>query len=97
MGLIVLLSKTKSLIVAGGLTEFVGGVYFYTMKAIGGMDELEVAINNFEAQRSKQEAETALLQRPEWSILTLLHCSPLIFRFDVSIFSLVCSYDLDSC
>ncbi|PWA85372.1 hypothetical protein CTI12_AA150080 [Artemisia annua] len=33
--------KTKNLVVAGGLTGFVFGVYFYTMRAVGGSDELQ--------------------------------------------------------
>lgn len=52
--------KTKNLIVAGGLTGFVVGVYFYTMRAVGGTDELQVAIDKFEAQKSKQDAEAAV-------------------------------------
>lgn len=48
--------KTKNLVVAGGLTAFVFGVYFYTMRAVGGTDELQTAIDKFEEQRSKQEA-----------------------------------------
>jgi hypothetical protein len=37
--------KTKNLVVAGGLTGFVFGVYCYTMRAVGGTDELQVAID----------------------------------------------------
>ncbi|GKV29265.1 hypothetical protein SLEP1_g38202 [Rubroshorea leprosula] len=48
--------KTKNLIIAGGLSAFVFGVYFYTMKAVGGTDELQVAIDKFEEQK-KQEAQ----------------------------------------
>ena len=48
--------KTKNLIVAGGLTAFVFGVYFYTMRAVGGTDELQVAIDKFEGQKNKQDA-----------------------------------------
>ncbi|THU70822.1 hypothetical protein C4D60_Mb08t29040 [Musa balbisiana] len=33
--------KTKNLIVAGGLSGFVLGVYYYTMRAVGGTDELQ--------------------------------------------------------
>ncbi|KAF8388617.1 hypothetical protein HHK36_027294 [Tetracentron sinense] len=33
--------KTKNLVVAGSLTGFVFGVYFYTMRAVGGTDELQ--------------------------------------------------------
>ncbi|KAF8370073.1 hypothetical protein HHK36_031893 [Tetracentron sinense] len=35
--------KTKNLVVAGSLTGFVFGVYFYTMRAVGGTDELQVS------------------------------------------------------
>lgn len=41
-------SKTKNVIVAGGLTGFVLGVYYYTMRAVGNSDELQVAIDKFE-------------------------------------------------
>ncbi|CAI0374508.1 unnamed protein product [Linum tenue] len=34
--------KTKNVVVAGGLSAFVFGVYFYTMRAVGGTDELQV-------------------------------------------------------
>ncbi|KAK8637035.1 hypothetical protein V6N13_064465 [Hibiscus sabdariffa] len=36
-----LTTKTKNLVVAGGLSAFVFGVYFYTMRAVGGTDELQ--------------------------------------------------------
>ncbi|PWA58663.1 hypothetical protein CTI12_AA397750 [Artemisia annua] len=49
--------KTKNLVVAGGLTGFVFGVYFYTMRAVGGSDELQVAIDKFETQKVKSETE----------------------------------------
>ncbi|KAK2971239.1 hypothetical protein RJ640_014247 [Escallonia rubra] len=55
--------KTKNLIVAGGLTGFVFGVYFYTMRAVGGTDELQVAIDKFEAQKGKNEGETSLASK----------------------------------
>ncbi|GFQ08582.1 hypothetical protein PHJA_003002200 [Phtheirospermum japonicum] len=48
--------KTKNLVVAGGLTGFVFGVYFYTMRAVGGTDELQIAIDKFEAQKNKNES-----------------------------------------
>ncbi|KAJ4842541.1 hypothetical protein Tsubulata_020824 [Turnera subulata] len=48
--------KSKNLVVAGGLSAFVFGVYFYTMRAVGGTDELQIAIDKFEEQKSKQEA-----------------------------------------
>ncbi|XBI11017.1 uncharacterized protein [Aegilops tauschii subsp. strangulata] len=40
--------KTKNLVVGGGLTGFVFGVYYYTMRAVGSTDELQVAIDKFE-------------------------------------------------
>ncbi|XP_076949531.1 uncharacterized protein LOC143622216 [Bidens hawaiensis] len=43
--------KTKNLVVAGSLTGFVFGVYFYIMRAVGGSDELQVAIDKFEAKK----------------------------------------------
>lgn len=49
--------KTKNAVVAGGLTAFVFGAYFYTMRAVGGTDELQVAIDQFEAGKSKKEGE----------------------------------------
>ncbi|KAK9287936.1 hypothetical protein L1049_016381 [Liquidambar formosana] len=52
--------KTKNVVVAGGLTVFVFGVYFYTMRAVGGTDELQVAIDKFEDLKSKQEADTGM-------------------------------------
>lgn len=47
--------KVKNIVVAGGLTSFVFGVYFYTMRAVGGTDELQVAIDHFEAQKSSNK------------------------------------------
>ncbi|GMN36186.1 hypothetical protein TIFTF001_005804 [Ficus carica] len=52
--------KTKNLVVAGGLTAFVFGVYFYTMRAVGGTDELQMAIDKFEEQKGKKEAEGSI-------------------------------------
>ncbi|KAB2615724.1 hypothetical protein ACFX13_031360 [Malus domestica] len=52
--------KTKNAIVAGGLSAFVFGVYFYTMRAVGGTDELQVAINKFEEEKGQKEAEASL-------------------------------------
>ncbi|KAF9597108.1 hypothetical protein IFM89_015937 [Coptis chinensis] len=48
--------KTKNIVVAGALTSFVFGVYFYTMRAVGGTDELQIAIDKFEDQKSKTES-----------------------------------------
>ncbi|CAH2058133.1 unnamed protein product [Thlaspi arvense] len=47
-GLSFLGPKGKNMVVAGGLTAFVFGVYFYTMRAVGGTDELQMAIDKFE-------------------------------------------------
>ncbi|TKY64775.1 hypothetical protein E2542_SST07626 [Spatholobus suberectus] len=52
--------KTKNLVVAGGLTAFVFGAYFYTMRAVGGTDELQVAIDKFEADKSKNEGDASM-------------------------------------
>ncbi|XP_019092807.1 PREDICTED: uncharacterized protein LOC109129324 [Camelina sativa] len=43
--------KSKNTVVAGGLTAFVFGVYFYTMRTVGGTDKLHVAIDKFEGQK----------------------------------------------
>ncbi|KAL6843366.1 hypothetical protein ACP4OV_027079 [Aristida adscensionis] len=43
--------KTRNLVVAGGLSAFVLGVYYYTMRAVGGTDELQIAIDKFEAMK----------------------------------------------
>ncbi|KAL6504105.1 hypothetical protein OROGR_026028 [Orobanche gracilis] len=53
--------KNKNLVVAGGLTAFVFGVYYYTMRAVGGTDELQIAIDKFEAQKNRHEPESATL------------------------------------
>ncbi|KAG8369412.1 hypothetical protein BUALT_Bualt14G0008400 [Buddleja alternifolia] len=52
--------KTKNFVVAGGLSAFVFGVYFYTMRAVGGSDELQVAIDKFEDQKRQTEPEATL-------------------------------------
>lgn len=51
--------KVKNFVVAGGLTSFVFGVYFYTMRAVGSTDELQVAIDKFEGQKHRNESEVA--------------------------------------
>lgn len=51
-------SKTKNAVVAGGLTGFVLGVYYYTMIAVGSSDELQVAIDKFETTGENKVAET---------------------------------------
>ncbi|OEL28433.1 hypothetical protein BAE44_0010548 [Dichanthelium oligosanthes] len=45
--------KARNLVVAGGLPAFVLGVYYYTMRAEGGTDELQVAIDKFEETKKK--------------------------------------------
>ncbi|OVA02192.1 hypothetical protein BVC80_8265g9 [Macleaya cordata] len=55
--------KTKNFVVAGGLTGFVFGVYFYRMRAVGGTDELQVAIDKFEEQKTKNEMTESSLPR----------------------------------
>ncbi|KAB5530052.1 hypothetical protein DKX38_020133 [Salix brachista] len=55
--------KTKNLVVAGGLSAFVFGVYFYTMRAVGGTDELQMAIDKFELQKSKEESESTITSK----------------------------------
>ncbi|KAK4285105.1 hypothetical protein QN277_001847 [Acacia crassicarpa] len=52
--------KAKNLVVAGGLSAFVLGVYFYTMRAVGGTDELQVAIDKFEQGKSQKGAEASI-------------------------------------
>ncbi|KAF8776195.1 hypothetical protein HU200_003889 [Digitaria exilis] len=48
----------KNLVVAGGLSAFVLGVYYYTMMAVGGSDELQIAIDKFE-ELKKKDAENS--------------------------------------
>ena len=56
-GFSTLAPKTKNIVVAGGLSAFVLGVYYYTMRAVGGTDELQVAIDKFEGMKNdKSEA-----------------------------------------
>lgn len=51
--------KTRNLVVAGGLSAFVLGVYYYTMRAVGGTDELQVAIDKFEEMKKKDAARNS--------------------------------------
>ncbi|XP_042467940.1 uncharacterized protein LOC122051070 [Zingiber officinale] len=48
--------RMKNFIVAGGLSGFVVGVYFYTMRAVSSTDELQVAIDKFEQMKGKNES-----------------------------------------
>lgn len=52
--------ETKNLVVAGGLTVFVFGIYLYTMRAVGGTDELRVASDKFEEQKHRTESQATL-------------------------------------
>ncbi|KAK9138644.1 hypothetical protein Sjap_009238 [Stephania japonica] len=58
-----LATKTKNLVVAGGLSSFVFGVYFYTMKAVSGTDEVQAAIEEFEAKRGSEAAQSSIPSR----------------------------------
>ncbi|KAB8118175.1 hypothetical protein EE612_060887, partial [Oryza sativa] len=51
--------KTKNIVVAGGLSAFVLGVYYYTMRAVGGTDELQVAIDKFEGMKKKDAGNSS--------------------------------------
>ncbi|KAK8663584.1 hypothetical protein V6N13_083396 [Hibiscus sabdariffa] len=50
------ISKPHHCFVIFSIEAFVFGVYFYTMRAVGGTDELQVAIDKFEEQE-KLEAK----------------------------------------
>ena len=41
-------------------SAFVFGVYFYTMRTVGGTDELQTAIYKFEQQKRKEESEATI-------------------------------------
>ncbi|BBN07533.1 hypothetical protein MPTK1_4g04330 [Marchantia polymorpha subsp. ruderalis] len=52
--------KVKNFVVAGGLSAFVATVYVYTMKAVGGTDELQAAVETFEREKAtKAQAPTS--------------------------------------
>ncbi|KAH7289382.1 hypothetical protein KP509_31G072400 [Ceratopteris richardii] len=51
--------QLKNFSVAAGLVMFVGSVYLYTIKAVGGSDEMEMAIEEFEKERSAKEQGAA--------------------------------------
>ncbi|KAK4750338.1 hypothetical protein SAY87_027787 [Trapa incisa] len=56
--------KTKKQMVGGRLNQFVVRVYFYTMRAVGGTDVLEVAMDKFEAQKTKKKGGLRELYLP---------------------------------
>lgn len=49
-----LTSRSKNIIVAGGLTGFVAAVFICTMRAVGNTDELQVAVDTFEKQKNQE-------------------------------------------
>ena len=51
--------KAQNFLVAGGLTAFVGAVYMYTMKAVGSGDDLQEAVQKFEAEKAQQTPAAA--------------------------------------
>jgi hypothetical protein len=51
--------RVKNLLVAGGLTSFVGAVYFYTMKAVGSGDDLQEAVNILQQEKEEKSAASA--------------------------------------
>jgi hypothetical protein len=52
-------TKVKNIAVAGGLSAFVASVYVYTMKAVGGTDELEAAVEAFEKEKASSSVTQA--------------------------------------
>jgi len=51
--------RAQNLLVAGGLTSFVGAVYFYTMKAVGSGDDLQEAVQILEQEKQEKTAAAA--------------------------------------
>ncbi|KAJ7298668.1 hypothetical protein O6H91_05G098100 [Diphasiastrum complanatum] len=54
--------RFRNMAVAGGLTAFVASVYVYTMKAVGGSDELQAAVEAFEKEQPKPQITPKPLQ-----------------------------------
>eukprot|EP00249_Psilotum_nudum_P006731 c20010_g1_i1 orf=220-396(+) len=48
--------KLKNFALAAGLTAFVASVYTYTLRAVGGTDELEAAVKQFEKEKVVRES-----------------------------------------
>ena len=48
--------RAQNILVASGLTAFVGGVYFYTMKAVGSGDDLQEAVQKMEKEKAQQSS-----------------------------------------
>ncbi|KAL2628532.1 hypothetical protein R1flu_013218 [Riccia fluitans] len=44
--------KVKNVLVAGGLSAFVASAYVFTLKAVGGTDELQAAVETFEREEA---------------------------------------------
>lgn len=53
--------KAKNLLVAGGLTGFVFGTYFYTMRAVGSIDEVQSAIDRLEVEKRREEEKETVV------------------------------------
>ena len=51
--------KVQNALLAGALTSFVGGVYFYTMKAVGSGDDLQEAVNILQQEKEEKSAAAA--------------------------------------
>ncbi|KAL2628859.1 hypothetical protein R1flu_013545 [Riccia fluitans] len=49
----------KNVLVAGGLSAFVGSVYVYTLRAVGQTDELQAAVETFEREKAIKEQSTS--------------------------------------
>ena len=48
--------RAQNILVASGLTAFVGGVYLYTMKAVGSGDDLQEAVQKMEKEKAQQSS-----------------------------------------
>ncbi|CAM6033531.1 unnamed protein product [Sphagnum compactum] len=55
--------KAQNLLVAGGLSAFVASIYFYTMKAVGGSDDLQEAVETFEKEKARQQQQQPQTQK----------------------------------
>jgi hypothetical protein len=55
--------KAQNLLVAGGLSAFVASIYLYTMKAVGGSDDLQEAVETFEKEKARQQRQQPQTQK----------------------------------
>ncbi|PWS22717.1 hypothetical protein DKP78_16910, partial [Enterococcus faecium] len=51
--------NTKNILMNKRICAFVLGVYYYTMRAVGGTDELQVAIDKFEGMKKKDAGNSS--------------------------------------